>query len=80
MTKQSLIEHCLAQCYDTLDSLLMEAEHSAERLMGSIPSPHPAYREKTYLRSLQYRIEDTERQIEEHRATLASLHSSTQKP
>lgn len=73
------IEHIthirLGVCVDNLAALRNAASRSAERLMttGSPRCWRSIDTEREFLVTLGQQIEDTERQIAEHRATLASL-------
>lgn len=71
------IEHItqikLRDCEANLLGLQEVARRSAERLMTGLNPDYPLESERMYLAVVSRIIEDTERQIAEHRATLASL-------
>lgn len=75
------IEHItqikLRNCLFNLSSLRGQAVRSAERLMTGTPAATNIDMEREYLNALYLQIEDTERQIAKHRATLNSLPTKT---
>lgn len=75
------IEHItqikLQNCMFVLSSLRGQAVRSAERLMTGTPAATNIEMERAYLRAVSLQIEETERQIAKHRATLNSLPTKT---
>ncbi len=72
------IEHItqikLRICETDLASLQAQVRRSADRLMGTAPDLGiPVGQSRAFLACLARRIEETERQISEHRSTLDSL-------
>lgn len=74
------IEHItqikLRNCEANLASLRGKAGRSAERLMTGTPAATNFDMERAYLNALYHQIEDTERQIAQHRASLDSLNAT----